>query len=52
MYLKQCKYKQKKKKLIDFIDAKLENSSDDNMMMLTAQVFISFQCVFMDIHRF
>ena len=30
VYLEQCKYKQKKKKLIDFIDAKLENSSDDD----------------------
>ena len=28
-YLEQCKYSQKQKKLIDFIDAKLEDSSDD-----------------------
>ena len=30
MYLEQRKYKQKKKKLIDFIGAELENSSDDD----------------------
>ena len=30
MYLEQCKYKQKKKKLIDFIDAELQNSSDND----------------------
>ena len=30
VYLEQCKYKQKKKKLIDFIDAELQNSSDDD----------------------
>ena len=30
VYLEQRKYKQKKKKLIDFIGAELENSSDDD----------------------
>ena len=30
VYLEQCKYKQKKKKLIDFIDAELQNSSDND----------------------
>ena len=30
MYLEQCKNKQKKKKLTDFIDAELQNSKDDD----------------------
>ena len=30
MYLEQFKYRQKKKKLINFIDAELEDLSDDN----------------------
>ena len=29
VYLEQCKYRQKKKKLIDFIGVKSEDSSDD-----------------------
>ena len=30
MYLEQCKYRQKKKELIQFINAELEDSSDDD----------------------
>ena len=30
VYLEQCKNKQKKKKLTDFIDAELQNSKDDD----------------------
>ena len=30
VYLEQCNYRQKKKKLIDFVDAELEESSDDD----------------------
>ena len=30
MYLEQFKYRQKKKKLINFIDAELEDLSDNN----------------------
>ena len=30
VYLEQCQYRQKKNKLIDFINAELEDSSDDD----------------------
>ena len=45
MYLEQCKYRQKKKKLIDFVDAELEDSSDDD----DSQIFNPFQYVLIGI---
>ena len=45
VYLEQCKYRQKKKKLIDFVDAELEDSSDDD----DSQIFNPFQYVLIGI---
>ena len=56
VYLEQCKYRSKKKKLVGFINAELKNSSDDDDDGDHADDdntnFNWFQCVLIGIYRF